>query len=160
MSASSTVLVIAPHPDDEILGCGGSMVRHVEAGHVVHVLYLTSGERASPHHTPEQLRPIREAEATNAAGTLGIAVSRLHFARFPDGGIQPADLDRVGVVVRLLREVRPELVSLPHAEDALTEVPGARAFDDVQAMFVCEDCEFAANEQSGTRTGSLRSGVR
>ena len=111
-------MVIAPHPDDEVLGCGGSIVRHVEGGRVVHVLFLTSGERGSPHHTPEQLRPIREAEATSAASTLGIAVSRLHFAGFPDGGIQPTDLDQVGVVVRLLREVRPQLVYLPHAEDA------------------------------------------
>ena len=117
MSAALTVLVIAPHPDDEVLGCGGSIVRHVEAGRVVHVLYLTSGERGSPHHTPEQLLPIRESEAVNAAQELGIGVSDLHFSRFPDGCIQPADLGQVGVVVRLLREVRPALVYLPHAGD-------------------------------------------
>jgi LmbE family N-acetylglucosaminyl deacetylase len=70
-------------------------------------------------------------------------VSRLHFARFPDGGIQPADLDQFGAVVRLLREVCPELVYLPHAADAsfdhragfelgwrALEMAGSRNFSD------------------------------
>ena len=118
MSAVSTVLVIAPHPDDEVLGCGGSIVRQVEAGRVVHVLYLTSGEHGSPQLTPEQARRVREKEAVNAAGVLGVGVPGLHFARFPDGGIQPSDLGQVGVVVRLLCELRPGLVYLPHAGDA------------------------------------------
>ena len=84
----------------------------------MHVLYLTSGEHGSPQHTPEQVRLVREREAVDAAGVLGIGVPGLHFARFPDGGIQPTDLDQVGVVVRLLRAVRPELVYVPHAGDA------------------------------------------
>ncbi len=116
--APPTVLVIAPHPDDEVLGCGGSILLHNDAGRVVHVLYLTSGEQGSPHHAAEELRTVREAEASVAARVLGISVSRLHFARFPDGGIQPADLDQVAAVVRLLRKVRPDLVYLPHADDA------------------------------------------
>ncbi|MGH3854814.1 MAG: PIG-L deacetylase family protein [Pseudonocardiaceae bacterium] len=118
MAAPPMVLVIAPHPDDEVLGCGGSILLHTAAGRVVHVLYLTSGERGSPCHTAEALRRVREAEATAAARVLGIPVSRLHFARFPDGGILPTDLDQVALVVRLLREMRPDLVYLPHAEDA------------------------------------------
>ncbi|MGH3719622.1 MAG: PIG-L deacetylase family protein [Pseudonocardiaceae bacterium] len=118
MAAPPTVLVIAPHPDDEVLGCGGSILLHTAAGRVVHVLYLTSGERGNPHHTAEELRRVREAEATAAARVLGIPVSRLHFARFPDGGILPTALDQVAVVMRLLRKVRPGLVYLPHAEDA------------------------------------------
>ena len=118
MIVPPTVLVIAPHPDDEVLACGGSILLHNDAGRVVHVLYLTSGERGSPYHTAGELRGAREAEATAAARALGIPVSRLHFARFPDGGILPTDLDQVAAVVRLLRDVRPDLVYLPHAEDA------------------------------------------
>ncbi len=117
MSAPPTILVIAPHPDDEVLGCGGSILCHIDAGRVVHVLYLSSGEHGSPHHTAEELQRVREAEAVAATRALGIASSRLHFARLTDGGIQPTDLGQVGVVVRLLRMVRPDLVYLPHAED-------------------------------------------
>lgn len=38
------VLVIAPHPDDEIIGCGGTMAQHVEKGDRIFVIYVTSGE--------------------------------------------------------------------------------------------------------------------
>jgi LmbE family N-acetylglucosaminyl deacetylase len=41
VAALPTVLVIAPHPDDEVLGCGGSLLLHNDAGRGVHVLYLT-----------------------------------------------------------------------------------------------------------------------
>jgi LmbE family N-acetylglucosaminyl deacetylase len=83
----------------------------------VHVLYLTSGERGGSQHPPEELRSVRESEAVAAAQVMGVALARLHFARLPDGGIQPGDLDQVGVVVRLLRRVRPDLAYLPHAGD-------------------------------------------
>lgn len=69
--------------------------------------------------SPEQLLAIRESEAVNAARELGVGALGLHFARFPDGGIRPADLGQVGVVVRLLRELRPALVYLLHAGGCL-----------------------------------------
>ena len=37
------ILVIAPHPDDEILGCGGTMIKHIEAGDEVYVCIVTKG---------------------------------------------------------------------------------------------------------------------
>jgi N-acetylglucosamine malate deacetylase 1 len=52
------VLVAAPHPDDEVLGCGGSIARHVEAGRQVFVLHLSSGEHGSPAHAPARLGPM------------------------------------------------------------------------------------------------------
>ena len=39
------VLVISPHPDDDVIGCGGTLRRHVLDGDEVRVIYLTSGER-------------------------------------------------------------------------------------------------------------------
>jgi N-acetylglucosamine malate deacetylase 1 len=42
------VLLIAPHPDDEILGCGGSIAKLAAAGHEVRIAYLTSGEVGQP----------------------------------------------------------------------------------------------------------------
>ena len=40
------ILVIAAHPDDEVLGCGGTMSKHVSLGHVVNVIFLTNGVSA------------------------------------------------------------------------------------------------------------------
>ena len=41
---SQSVLVVAPHPDDEVLGCGGTIARHADAGDQVHVLIMTKGD--------------------------------------------------------------------------------------------------------------------
>lgn len=72
------VLVIAPHPDDDAVGMGGSIKRHAEAGDVVHVLYLTSGEGAAPS-------AVREDEAHDAAQSQGNVSST--FWRKKDGGV-------------------------------------------------------------------------
>lgn len=66
------VWVIAPHPDDEAVGCGGTLLRHRAAGDRVIVVYVTDGRRAfwsglSPDEVAEQ----RRAEAAAAAHCLG-----------------------------------------------------------------------------------------
>lgn len=116
-SGGSVVLVVAPHPDDEALGCGGSIVSHGMAGRVVHVLYLTSGEGGSAHHGAAALGPLREREAVAAARVLGVPLAHLRFLRFPDGGIDPANVTQVGAVVQVLRELRPALMYVPHPRD-------------------------------------------
>ena len=83
--SSTDVLVIAPHPDDEVLGCGGSTLIHRAAGRRVDVLFLTSGELGSAEQAPDRLAEIREAEARSAADTLGIDTSRLTFVQLGDG---------------------------------------------------------------------------
>jgi N-acetylglucosamine malate deacetylase 1 len=114
MSASSSVLVFAPHPDDDVIGCGGSIAKHVASGRAVTIVYLTSGEAGSLAHGKAELAAIREAEAHAAASSLG--VTDLVFLRQADGGLQMGSA-LVGEVVRLLRARRPEIVYLPHRGD-------------------------------------------
>jgi len=73
------ILVIAPHPDDEAIGCGGSICLHVERGDRVVAVFLTSGELGLKHLSPAQAWGIREGEARCAARVLGLA--GLHFLR-------------------------------------------------------------------------------
>ena len=82
------VLVLAPHPDDEVIGCGGAIVGHVRAGCDVRVVHVTSGERtwsAAPGRVDDK-RERREAEATRAAAQLGIGAIGLRFLT-PDGQV-------------------------------------------------------------------------
>jgi O-antigen biosynthesis protein len=58
------VLVLAPHPDDEVFGCGGAILSHVRAGHAVHVVVMTDGAQ---NGDPDQ----RRRESTDAAQVLG-----------------------------------------------------------------------------------------
>src|SRR5687767_8382251 len=64
------VLVIAPHPDDECIGCGGAICRHVQRGDKVHAVFLTSGELGLKELPREQAWQMREEEARNAAKIL------------------------------------------------------------------------------------------
>ncbi|TXH34462.1 MAG: glycosyltransferase [Burkholderiaceae bacterium] len=64
------VLVFAPHPDDEVFGCGGAMALHVRSGGAVHVVLLTSGEFGA---TTDEYAAARLAESVRAAQILGTA---------------------------------------------------------------------------------------
>jgi LmbE family N-acetylglucosaminyl deacetylase len=112
------VLVFAPHPDDDVIGCGGSLAKHVNAGSNVSICYLTSGDSGVRDANRERAAGVREVEATKAAAELG--VQDLHFLREPDGFLgESASL--VVRLVNLIRQVRPEIAYLPHAADDHTD---------------------------------------
>ena len=77
-----SVLVLAPHPDDEVFGCGGAIVQHVKNGHPVCVLILTDG---ALYAEPD----VRQRESMAAAQILGYGTPE--FWGFPDGGLQYSD---------------------------------------------------------------------
>ena len=106
-------LVIAPHPDDEVLGCGGTIARLVGAGAAVDVAIITRGR--APRFAEEMTERIR-AEAREAHAVLG--VTRSTFLDLP-----AAELDTVShaetnrSLATLIDEVRPDTVFLPFAGD-------------------------------------------
>jgi LmbE family N-acetylglucosaminyl deacetylase len=80
------VLVLAPHPDDETLGCGGSLRILRNEGRAVMVLFLTKGEKAvDDPENRERHAAEREREARKALEILGI--SEFAFLGFPDRGL-------------------------------------------------------------------------
>lgn len=110
------VLVIAPHPDDEAIGCGGMICLHRQRGDPVHVVFLTSGERGIEGMAEDVVRTIREAEAREAAQVL--EVEGITFLRLPDLGLAGA-VERGGRELgQILGRQAPELIYLPHPEEA------------------------------------------
>lgn len=109
------VLVFAAHPDDDIIGCGGSLAKHVKLGNQISVCYLTSGESASLSQSKKELAGVREEEARNAAQTIGF--NDLTFLRNPDGYLEhnPHTLKKI---VELIREKQPNVVYVHHQFDA------------------------------------------
>ena len=106
------VLVVAPHPDDDVIGCGGSIIRHIRKGHSVTAVYMTSGEAGSLVHPKDELRRIREAEAREAASVMGYG--DLIFLRNADGCLL-ADGEHLTSLVRIIRKKRPVMIYFPHA---------------------------------------------
>ncbi|MDW8034148.1 MAG: PIG-L family deacetylase [Nitrososphaerota archaeon] len=109
------VCVFSPHPDDDLIGCGGSMYKHVKHGNKVTVVYMTSGEAGSVKYKKEELRKIREMEAKNATKILGI--DDLIFLRNPDGALEYNE-ENIRKLVEIIRNKRPQIVYIPHEKDS------------------------------------------
>ena len=109
------VLVLAPHPDDESIGCGGALCLHAKRGDRVSVVFLTSGELGLKHLPREKAWQIREREARGAAQILG--VTRLFFLRHPDWFLAENTSTAVKGLRPVLKAVKPGLIYLPHAQE-------------------------------------------
>lgn len=108
------VMVFAPHPDDDLIGCGGSIAKHIANGNEVTIVYMTSGDAGSLKYTKEELAEMRELEAKKGAKVLG--VTDLVFLRNPDGYLD-ASKENLVAVMDLIRSKKPNIVYLPHSEE-------------------------------------------
>ncbi len=118
--AERGLVVVAPHPDDEALGCGGMLAWAAEQGCLVHVVFLTDGERSHPDAKVD-LRRIRRGEALLAATRLGLLPQNISFLGLPDAGLQTlGDLDIAWIrrwLKALLAERSPCLVAITAPTD-------------------------------------------
>jgi LmbE family N-acetylglucosaminyl deacetylase len=122
--AWGTTLVVAPHPDDESLGAGGTLARLRAAGVPAHVLFVSDGTQSHPHsvaYPAERLRDLREAEARAALGILGLPETAATFLRLPDTRVPWPDEDAFGPAVARIRTLLAALgattVLLPWRRD-------------------------------------------
>lgn len=117
---SESILVVAAHPDDEVLGCGGAMVKHIENGDEVHVLILAEGM------TSRDLKRNREsrssdlsklAQSAKKANDI-IGVTSLYLHDFPDNRMDSVDLlDVVKVIESFIEKYKPSCVYTHHRGD-------------------------------------------
>jgi LmbE family N-acetylglucosaminyl deacetylase len=117
----ASALVVAAHPDDIEFSCSGTVARWVSEGTRVTYALLTNGAAGSsdPAMTRQRLAELRAAEQLAAAKVLG--VDQVEFLGYEDGLLEPS-LEVRERVVRLIRQVRPEVV--------VTTDPTTRYFAD------------------------------
>jgi LmbE family N-acetylglucosaminyl deacetylase len=121
----ATVVVVAPHPDDEVLGVGGLLSLLARAGSSIHVVAVTDGEAShpgSPTVTPEQLARRRVEESQQALAALGAPTARIERLRLPDGRVTDVEAESGIVTATVLRL----LASRAHLGPAWCLVPWAR----------------------------------
>jgi N-acetylglucosamine malate deacetylase 1 len=110
--SNETVLVVAAHPDDEVLGCGGTIARHVAEGDLVHIVFYTDGVGArhavvGAQHESDQA--LRNESAVAAADILG--AKRPVSLGFPDNRLDSVDLlDLVQALETVSRPIEPTIV--------------------------------------------------
>ena len=117
---SATVLVVAAHPDDEVLGCGATMAKHAARGDSVHVVILAEGVTS---RSTERSRD-RDTSALNGLAQCAHEANRLLGASsvtlepFPDNRLDSLDLlDLVKTVEKHVEKLRPSVVYTHHPGD-------------------------------------------
>jgi len=128
-------LVIAPHQDDETLGCSGLLRQKRLAGAPVWIAYITDGSASHPGHptlTPAALAALRQGEARHAMHLLGVEETALFFLGVGDGTLAHLDPPAAAEVARkiagLLRQVQPDEIFLPMRDDGSSEHDAAFVF--------------------------------
>lgn len=115
------LLVLAPHPDDEVIGCGGLVAQHLADGRAVRILIATDGAQAGD-------AAAREEESRRGIARLGDG-AEVEFLRFPDRALDD------GVAARLREELmafRPDLIAVPSPVEIHPDhLALARAFCDL-----------------------------
>lgn len=115
-----TVLVVAAHPDDEVLGCGGTMAWHVHQGDLVHVLILAEGMTARSDQRDREVysNELNDlAQAAHVANTI-LGVNSLTLHNFPDNRMDSVDLlDIVKVIEAKIKQLSPAIIYTHHAGD-------------------------------------------
>ncbi|MGG6297254.1 PIG-L deacetylase family protein [Leptolyngbya sp. AN02str] len=117
---AGSALVVAPHPDDETLGCGGAIALLRALGYPVHVLVMSDGTLSHPRslkYPAPRLQALREAETLHALSTLGVDAAEVTFLRLPDGSVPTSASPGIHEAVMRCRtylETRlPETIFLP-----------------------------------------------
>ncbi len=101
------ILIVAAHPDDEVLGCGGTIAKHVTDGDKVYVLFMTNGV-GSRDASSKEIRD-RWIAAQNAADILGIA--SIQQLDFPDNKMDTvALLNIVQPIEEVIDKLQPEII--------------------------------------------------
>jgi len=130
-------LILAPHQDDELLGCGGMIATKARLGAYVAIAFLTDG-RLGVAAEPAVAQAIRDEEAALAAAALGLAGDRLAFLGFEDGRLSD------------------------HIEPAAERVRGLIADLGIDTLFAPYHREFHPDHAAGWRIGDAcrRDGMR
>ncbi len=113
---NKTILVVAAHPDDEVLGCSGTMARHASEGDEVYVVFMSDGVSSRTSIESNEVEARKQA-AKDASNILGVVQSP-RFLGFPDNRMDTvALLDIVQTLEQVINEIEPKVVYTHHSDD-------------------------------------------
>lgn len=116
------ILIVAPHPDDETLGCGGAIALLRQLNLPVEVLIISDGTKSHPNsltYPALALKELRERESLAALAILGVKPEKVTFFSLPDGAIDLSSQGETAIELcrNYLTRIAPSLIFLPWRND-------------------------------------------
>lgn len=117
------IIVFAPHPDDETLACGGTIVKKIHEGYEVYVVVMTDGRHSHDlvlglkEPSPEAIAKIRVREVSEATAILGVQSDNLILLGFEDSKLSQYVAKAKERTIQILNEIRPVEVFVTCRED-------------------------------------------
>jgi N-acetylglucosamine malate deacetylase 1 len=114
----NSILVIAAHPDDEVLGCGGTIAKYSEKGHKIHIAFLSDGvfSRSGKNKVKNEELARRKKAARKACKILG--ANSLSFENFPDNSMDTVPLLNITKKIEMLiNKHKPSMIFTHHSGD-------------------------------------------
>lgn len=110
-----TVLVVAPHADDETLGCGGTILKLIDQGYQVHWLLVTSMTNCTGYLNSQIKK--RKAEILSVSKEYGF--TETHELKFPTARLETlAKGEIIGSICQVVNKIKPEIVFTVYRNDA------------------------------------------
>lgn len=117
-------LIIAPHPDDEIIGCGGLIARLVELGHTPTVIILSGGGKSHEGCCTideKDLISERRRLTLQAADIVGLPHEHIYFLDFRDGSISEDDKANMEKLQKTVDKINPQMILVPHTGEGWSD---------------------------------------
>lgn len=116
-----SIMVVAPHPDDEILGLGGHLIRQVRSGKRITIVYLTDGEKSLEEIESDVVAAQRRHLTSDVLARLGVSPEQAIWLHLPDGAIPRRDSDGFGKAVlqlaSIVTDAAPDALFVTHPLD-------------------------------------------
>jgi LmbE family N-acetylglucosaminyl deacetylase len=119
---AQSAIIFAPHPDDETLGCGGTIVQKKQAGAALKIVFMTDGSQSHSHLIPaEKLKAIRTQEGLAAAQKLGVEAKNVFFLGITDGTLTHHQAIAIEKVKQIILRTLPETIFIPYVQDGVPD---------------------------------------
>jgi len=116
--------VFSPHPDDWVLGCGGTIAKRMSEAYEVYVVMLTDGRHAftqglgiSSEPSPEEVKRLRKEESIRAAHVLGLPEKNFFFLDFEDGTLEKHEREATEKTMDIIEKYWPADTYYPFRRD-------------------------------------------
>jgi LmbE family N-acetylglucosaminyl deacetylase len=118
---ADSALIFAPHPDDETLGCGGTIIKKKRAGAKIRVIFTTDGRHAQDLISEDGMKAIRVREAIAVARSLGLEENDVIFLEYEDTKLKENQEAALIKAIEILQKEQPTQVFIPYYKDILPD---------------------------------------